>query len=296
MLVVLGMHRSGTSSVTELLELAGMQMPNAAARFRPTVWNAHGNYENRALTRFNERLLVTMGGRWDAPPPLADGWPRNRPAAAHRREAARLFATELPSSAVWKDPRLCLVLPFWEHVLDVQFPAVLVLRHPMEVAGSLRRRDGFSTEIGVALWERYLRTALRSVAGHRVFTVRYDDVLRDPADFVHRVRPALQAFGLEPGDAAAPDVVREAADPELRHVGADDSGREERLSVEQRALLRLLDDLPETVEQFDAVDLGPETPATAVALAEHGQQPRATASPRRRSATRVIAERLRRRA
>jgi len=67
------------------------------------------------------------------------------PAGARGAEARALVADLLPSTPwAWKDPRLCLTLPFWLEVLDARPAMVVCLRNPLEIAASLAERNGFA--------------------------------------------------------------------------------------------------------------------------------------------------------
>jgi hypothetical protein len=290
MVVVVGMHRSGTSAITQLLELAGLEAAPEDDELPRTKWNARGNREFRSLTEFNNRILEALGGRWDSPPPLPPGWERAEVLRTFDDDARTAFA-QLPSGAVWKDPRLSLVLPFWEQALDRTFAVVLVLRHPAEVADSLRRRNKFPPALGLALWERYVRVALGSLSGHRVLVARYDDALTDPIAFVTQAREVLGSFGVELGDVAPTATIRETADPTLRHATRA-PGTDTLLSTEQQGLLAVIENLPAVADHFVLPDFGPETTTTQSLLDAHGRtSAERSASPPRGS---MLAQRLRR--
>ena len=80
---------------------------------------------------------------------------------------------------MWKDPRLCLLLPLWRQVLPEPVRAVLVLRHPYEVAASLSARDGVPWAWSIALWETYVRRATHDLEGLPVYVLSYADLLAD---------------------------------------------------------------------------------------------------------------------
>src|SRR5215831_9341487 len=136
---VLGMHRSGTSAVTQLLHRMGLAAGRDRRLDRGGDGNPGGFWEVQALTRIDERVLRALGGEWSAPPELPSGWELDARLASIARSAIRTFARKMPLSEawVWKDPRLCLLLPFWRS-LNVQVAAhILIVRNPLEVALSL---------------------------------------------------------------------------------------------------------------------------------------------------------------
>src|SRR5207245_11025700 len=123
-------------------------------------WNARGNFESRSLTHFDERLLNALGGAWYAPPDLHDGWAADPRLARYRDEAALLFADAHPSGRwVWKDPRACVLMPFWDLVIGPGHPRIVVLRNPPDSAASLNARNGMPVELALSLAERSLHPA-----------------------------------------------------------------------------------------------------------------------------------------
>lgn len=81
---------------------------------------------------------------------------------------------------MWKDPRICLLLPYWRRLIQGPLAAVFVWRDPIAVSASLHERNGFSLVHGVALWERYNLSALAALEGMDVFVVEYEHVVEAP--------------------------------------------------------------------------------------------------------------------
>jgi hypothetical protein len=197
--LVLGMHRSGTSALAGALGRLGLSLPApddlVSGRYDNPVHN-----ESRALNDVDDAMLEVLGGTWSAPPRLSPGWARS-PALAEMtgragKAAARAFPR--PGPLVWKDPRLCLLLPWWREALPPPIITVYLWRAPLSVARSLRSRQGFSPSLGLALWDRYNRDALTALAGHEVYILRYEELLRDPRTSVHAVARWIQAGGRVP--------------------------------------------------------------------------------------------------
>ena len=116
-LIVLGMHRSGTSLLTRVLSLMGADLPETL--IGPSPNNPTGYWESRALRDFNDRLLELTGSRWDDWRALPEGWERSPNVAEFAEEAAGLLDSEFGSSRflVLKDPRVSRLMPFWATVL-----------------------------------------------------------------------------------------------------------------------------------------------------------------------------------
>src|SRR3954451_19723384 len=107
---VLGMHRSGTSAVTRVVNLLGVPIGRADRLMPVQADNPAGFWEHLALMEVNDAVLARLGGTWDAPPP-AD-------ATAElddlRKTARQEFdATYDGDRWVFKDPRVSLLVAFW---------------------------------------------------------------------------------------------------------------------------------------------------------------------------------------
>jgi hypothetical protein len=150
-ILILGMHRSGTSCLAGSLEEAGLYLGevNTAAPH-----NMKGNRESRAIMELHGDLLRANGGDWDAPPEQVV-W-----SAEHRARRDAIIAS-YPSECIWgfKDPRTLLTLPGWlEALSSPRF--VGTFRHPIAVAASLQARNEIPVEKSLALWSDYNRLLL----------------------------------------------------------------------------------------------------------------------------------------
>lgn len=222
--LVLGMHRSGTSAVTQLLALAGADLP---VNVMPgDEHNAKGYFEPWKIAIFNDERLRAGGSAWDDPfaypfRPLDDAADADWTA-----RAVRLFGEEFPTARwpLMKDPRATVLLPMWRRVLeetDVAARCVIPVRHPLAVAGSLRRRDGFADEKSVLVWSAYMLAAEAYTRDlPRVF-VGYDALLADWRREAARIEAAHGAPlpGLTEESAAEIDGFLTA---DLRHNAPDD--------------------------------------------------------------------------
>lgn len=260
-ILTVGMHRSGTSAVAGTIGSVGGTLPRPDDR---VYWERSNpeHYESQSASAHNEEILQALGGAWDAPPMFSRYWIHSAAVAAGGGSLALLRrAFPAPGPAVWKDPRLCLLLPYWRLVLGELTSAVFVWRSPSDVAQSLRARDGMPVGDALALWERYNRTALTGLQGMPVLVVDYDSVVDDPQPFAATCRRWLAA------QCDSPDAVVTAghADPilpQLRHGGGSPSDRPVSLSSEQEWLWKCLRDLPATSDLFPSVSIGNETEGT----------------------------------
>jgi hypothetical protein len=162
---VIGMHRSGTSSLAGSLQEAGLHLGDVITE---APHNAKGNRENRRIMDLQEALLVHNGGRWDVPPERLEWTDEHR---AARDAIIGSYAGRDPWG--FKDPRTLLTLPFWQEVLsDITF--VATFRHPLRVAESLLRRNGGERERWIELWAAYNERLLALHARHGFEVVSFD--------------------------------------------------------------------------------------------------------------------------
>ncbi len=252
--LVVGMHRSGTSALTGALGHLGLQVPAGgdlvAGRYDNPV-----HYESQALTDLDDALLGALGGSWSAPPDVDPGWERAGVATRYAPDAPRAARQAFPTDGpvVWKDPRLCLLLPWWRALLPAPVATVLVWRHPVAVARSLRARQGFTVSLGLALWERYNRAALQALAGHPAYVVSYEGLLADPHETLRTLARWLgpaASVPLRAGDEALADASASVSADRARPRGDDERGEGTEDTVELlEALAGPHDRVPETPER-----------------------------------------------
>ncbi|MEZ5286328.1 MAG: sulfotransferase [Vicinamibacterales bacterium] len=220
---VLGMHRSGTSTVTRVLDDLGVYLGPAHHLMKPRADNPVGFYEHQLLTDRNDEILWELRGSWFNPPSMPEGWIEAPVLAPIRSRAVEVLAEDFGGRELvgWKDPRTCLTLPFWRPLLG-SVRAVLVIRHPSDIARSLQAREGFSLEASTQLWFAYMSAALRHTADIPRLVVRYDDLLDDP----DREVPRLARFVGCPDDSLlVPAAAAHAAEHSvLRHHRTADRG------------------------------------------------------------------------
>lgn len=268
-MLVVGMHRSGTSAVTGVLADLGLD-PGADQLMRATADNPAGHFEIDRLTGFDDELLDALGGRWAAPPAASPDEVAALAAGDLGAQATDLIAEVFTESPwVWKDPRVALLLPFWRALLRPEPAAVLVVRHPLEVARSLQARNGMALDYGLALWERYARTALRDLEGMRVLVIDYGEAMDDPdraVDGLARFVADAELLEVPPRPAGASPLV---GDHHRQRVTDEEFGAEAAVTDEVRSLRRTLLDLRGHHPEFPAVDPGPETPGLQRGFTEH---------------------------
>jgi hypothetical protein len=271
--VVVGMHRSGTSAVTGALGSLGLDPPIAHDRWDPSDDNPD-HWESRALNHLDDVLLEQLGGTWDRPPERETGWESDAGLGLDQLgdpATAASTAFPHPGPVVWKDPRSCLLLPYWLANIPKPVAAVFIWRSPLAVARSLQARDGLHLADGVALWERYNRSGLTGLAGVDTFVTQYESVVADPpgklGDLVRWLEGLPQFAEHAPGwDASA--AVASISPRLLRQEASDDYSI---LVNEQSSLVEELKTLEGPHHPLVPPALGRESPWTTAVLGDRQQ-------------------------
>ncbi len=148
--VILGMHRSGTSWLAGGLQASGLHLGNVSER---NTHNKLGNREDRALVQLHDSVLRANGGSWDRPR-YPNSWTQDQ-----RTRLSRLVSSMSSACQPWgfKDPRTLLVLDEWKrHLWDSGICFGGIYRHPMAVCASLRNRTSqLSQRRAPELWRVY---------------------------------------------------------------------------------------------------------------------------------------------
>ncbi|MCF8041454.1 MAG: sulfotransferase [Desulfarculaceae bacterium] len=228
-ILVLGMHRSGTSALTRVISLLGAGLCSDLLPHGPD--NTSGFWESSSVLEANQKLLAATDSVWfdfsPLPPDAAD-----RPSVAKaQRNLARVLDHELPTGrlAVLKDPRLCRLLPLVLPVLEQQgreVKTVLIHRHPWEVALSLNKRNGFDHDFSMLLWLRHVLDAEAHTRELPRAMCGYEELLSDWAAVVRRLgRDLGLTWPVELEQARS--AVEEFLSPSMRHHHAGNQDAEQ---------------------------------------------------------------------
>lgn len=222
LVVVLGMHRSGTSAVARALRILGVSL--GERMLSRNEWNPSGYWEDLDCFLLSVGMLRALSASWHSLAPLpADFVTRLRDRGFLLR-AATLLREKLSAVPAFgfKDPRVAILLPFWKEVFsqtgaDVSY--VLVVRSPVSVADSLSRRHHFDLRKSVNLWLMYCVAMMEGTAdAHGRVLVDYDRLMEDPVREVGRMAAALSL----PVDGGELNAYRtEFLDGKLRHAAGD---------------------------------------------------------------------------
>jgi GT2 family glycosyltransferase/glycosyltransferase involved in cell wall biosynthesis len=199
---IAGAHRSGTSMVTRLLHCCGLELGSESDLMPPQADNPEGFWEHLGFVAINDELLSQLGGAWDLPPKADEDLTSDR--LDPLRFKARLLIEKFDSAGVWgwKDPRNSLTALFWQQLLP-GLKTVVVVRNPLEVAHSMRERNGTSYSFGLRLWEIYNHRLIEGTNGKERLITHYDYFFQDPELELRRITDFIGLPDAKAGSAAA---------------------------------------------------------------------------------------------
>jgi tetratricopeptide (TPR) repeat protein len=221
--VVLGMHRAGTSLCTRIVQQLGVDL--GTPLLTPDFDNPDGYQEHKAIVDCHRALFEALHVEWDTirliEPPQAAFW-ESEAARAVRDRMKRVVTEQLHAAGgVWafKDPRTASFIPLWKAVFDdlgVEAVWVLSVRDPRAVAASLFSRNRLPLALGELLWLEHYLDALRHLGPDITGIVHYERWFSDPTNQI-RVLASKIGGATEEAIERAASVVR----AELRHNQPD---------------------------------------------------------------------------
>lgn len=200
-IVVVGMHRSGTSALARVLSLLGAALPR---NLNPAgLGNEIGHWEPEAAVRLNDQILDLAESPVNDVQGPAGEWLQRPEALVFVDRLADLIADEYGDDPLFvlKDPRIALLFPLWRVALGrlkIRCAAVVISRNPVEVALSLAKRQGVAgdwqswpLERGGLLWLRYNLAAEEYTRGVDRAFCDYPKLLEDWRSVVRRLGDEL---------------------------------------------------------------------------------------------------------
>jgi len=181
-ILVLGMHRSGTSATTRVLNLLGAEL--SPHLLEAQADNEKGFWEHAEAVQIHEELLAALGRTWHDVREMPEDWLQRPASYAAIDKIARLIRRDFAGNTLWavKDPRMCRLVPLWKEALrrtGVRAVALIVVRKPGEVANSLHAREGWSEAHSDLMWTQYSLEAIRYTHDIPRSVISYDDLLAD---------------------------------------------------------------------------------------------------------------------
>lgn len=218
-ILVLGMHRSGTSALTRVLNLLGCALPEEL--LGNGGGNANGHWESRDAVTLNDEILDSAGTNWQDWGTINADWHSAAIKADMVDRAAGVLAdhADLGGLFVLKDPRICRLTDVWFEAADnegIDLHCVITLRNPAEVATSLETRDLMQPKYAHLLWLRYVLDAEHFTRGRKRVFCSYDQLIDNWQNVVGKIREGL-ALSLPRNSQAVHAQIEQFLSPRHRH-------------------------------------------------------------------------------
>ncbi|HEY6327670.1 MAG TPA: sulfotransferase [Candidatus Cybelea sp.] len=193
--LVVGMHRSGTSAVARGIAALGVYLGDDFLDAQ--LENPTGYWEDQGIVEIDERVLRALNLRWDDVAPIAPADFRRFRIRLLQGAAARYVKRTFASHPLWgfKDPRTIRLLPFWQAVLRKSGAAgayVVAIRNPRSIEASLFRRQSMDAALAQRLWLAHMVPYLHLLRGRPIVAVDYDLLMREPRPQLERIARALE--------------------------------------------------------------------------------------------------------
>ena len=188
--------------LTRLLHTCGLYLGPESELMPAQADNPDGFWEHLEFVAVNDELLNELGGAWDLPPKADENFTHAR--LDPLRLKAQLLIEGFDSASLWgwKDPRNSLTLPFWQDLLP-KLKTLIIVRNPLEVAYSMRQRNGTSYSFGLRLWEIYNRRVIETANEQERLVTHYDFFFEDAETELRRIVDFVGLPNREIGNAAA---------------------------------------------------------------------------------------------
>ena len=194
-ILILGMHRSGTSALAGCMSLLGFYPGKNL--IPPDESNKKGYFENNILNQYNDKLLEGLYARWYDTLFLPDEWWKEETIISEQKKLKNILETEFGTEEkiLIKDPRISVLLPYYLDVLsqlNITPKVIISYRHPFEVANSLRKRDNLSMSKSLLLWmDAILKAELYSRSFPRIF-LYFNSLLEDADGILQKISDSLK--------------------------------------------------------------------------------------------------------
>ena len=215
-ILVAGMHRTGTSLVTRLINMMGAYFGPEDIVISPQASNPKGFWERRDVLELNSKLLQSQGAEWHSPLRFNVG-SLLQPEQGELKDVARGIVQSLDACRPWvlKDPRFALTLPFWRPLMERPI-VVMTSRNPCEIALSLEVRDAIPFPVGIALWEYYTLKSVANSEGLPLVQVAYDEMIKNPCETTERLWQNLGEAGAHGLSMPSKEDIRDFVDLNLK--------------------------------------------------------------------------------
>lgn len=216
-LLVLGMHRSGTSTFARSVRVLGADLGDSLIASRED--NPKGFWEDADIDQLHLAMLAALGVQWNRLTPLSEADIAKLEAlgCGERADALLRAKTRDGGLRAFKYPPMAKFFPFWVRAFsrggyDVRY--VLAIRHPLSVAQSLAKRDRLSPGYSCLMILGHVLPALADLRPGTSVITDYDRLMEDPQREITRIANHL---GLPVDAQEMDDYVTNFLTPQLRH-------------------------------------------------------------------------------
>lgn len=217
---VLGMHRSGTSLLSNLINQLGVFWGDKDELMEKHETNPDGFYELNHIVDIQERILEICQSSWDS-----CNWIENSLFDDDRIQVykehlkgyiCQIYEKHNISFFGFKDPRTSILIPIWKEIfseLNLEALYIWAVRNPEEVVNSLLRRDEYRKEYGYCLWDYYNLKIIYDLQGESGMMIHYDDLMNQ----TYNICAKLHDFIFENGKVFNEDKINGVVKNEYRH-------------------------------------------------------------------------------
>jgi hypothetical protein len=185
--VVLGMHRSGTSAVAGTLQILGVDMGTKLKKADQA--NPKGYFEDELFLKINKAILRDKKLSWDKPPksPI-------KTTSSKNINQLKKYIKSKKDLWGWKDPRTCLLLGIYAKLVK-NIHLITVFRNPLEIAKSLEERDGIKIQDGIELTNKYNSLILRQLNLYPKYPklyISFEEIIACPVSIAKKIATFLE--------------------------------------------------------------------------------------------------------
>ena len=182
-ILILGMHRSGTSCLTRCFNILGYNVPQNMIGINKA--NRSGHWESEKIARMNDTILAEIGLTWDNWGRADLGLIPSERSKNYNLDIQSLIKSEFVDSKniVIKEPRICRIASMYLDALNsLQFSThvVFIFRNPIEVIESLKTRNLMTKMQAALLWLRYNLDAELSSRSCSRSIIQFKHLVQDP--------------------------------------------------------------------------------------------------------------------
>ncbi|MBC7284277.1 glycoside hydrolase family 99-like domain-containing protein [Hoeflea sp.] len=229
-MLILGMHRSGTSAITRLVSMLGASLPKRMLGANPG--NEAGHWEPERLIAYHDQMLAGLGSNWHDWAPLD-----LKTMAFEKREQIAIdigdiIAEDFGFSPLFvvKEPRIARFAGFFCQALAqraIGIKAIVMFRNPLDVIDSLMARQTIwpadhDRSDAALLWLSHTLDTEHAARGLPHAFASYEAIMADPVSVMERL---VGTLGLDTPISvaeAASDMAAFVSDGHRHHAHAPD--------------------------------------------------------------------------